>query len=123
MMCREYGSKVADIISRNHEFATWDFVDTDIPNSMTYKIYFSSLMDMHNNRMGIEYASQYKDEYDDLFQLALLCGDLITSLDQVADAYGLNQSQIFSDKSGEYIKVFTDGKEATIVTVSFSRAN
>lgn len=117
-MVRSLGSDKANTIATNHERANWLMDHGAIPGqSMTFDIPLSSLMDMHNNRVGREMASDPElgqRTPDELFNKALESGKLITTPDQTPGTYGFNRDWVFTKAiNGEeipFVKVTFDAK-------------
>ena len=104
-MTREIGIRDAEIIAFNHENVTWE--TEDCKDGFVAKLTFSSLMDLHNNKMGRLYATQYANlSYATLFLKANSENNVIISLEQVKEKYKLDDTQIFIDNNTKYINLY-----------------
>ncbi len=117
-MARDIGWEPADIIASNHEEFDWkenygaQFNDKGVA---TFEIPPASLMDLHNNHVGRQMAmdKQYRNtHHEELFQIALKNGNIITTLDHVPAFYGFDKNAVIMKRIGDrdvpFVKVTYD---------------
>jgi hypothetical protein len=107
-LTRAVGKKAASIIMYNHELETSGNYNilSNVNGNIKMSVRLSTLMDLNNNNEGIYLAGNNGYSASSGFQFALSEGALITSLDQVAAAYGFDSSLIYTGADGQqYVNV------------------
>ena len=105
-MTEAFGGFDAYVVSLNHEVVSWE--SHKMITGTWYVVSMSSFMDMHNNFAGIYYATNYPElTSDEQFEKALEDGVLFTDLEQVKNAFGWSDDQVFYDSytNTEYVYI------------------
>ncbi|MUT68790.1 hypothetical protein [Paenibacillus sp. NEAU-GSW1] len=91
----------------NHEYVTSSNYKIISNNNGTIvmQVRLSTLMDLSNNNQGLYLAGVSGYSQSSGFEFSLDEGALITSLDQVAKAFGFDESLIIKTEDGDFVNV------------------